>query len=131
MYHHSVLFILLLLKLSLLIFAYPLKVFLSNLSFYIADPYLHPKLCLAKQCYNFKGKLKQLNNGFQKERKRGSNMSFMFRLPFAQGSVFSANMLDRLIYQSFVKDFVVDFVRLLLGIDQSDGSGYLTSVSAI
>lgn len=58
-------------------------------------------------------------------------MSFMFRLPFAQGSVFSANMLDRLIYQSFVKDFVVDFVRLLLGIDQSDGSGYLTSVSAI
>ncbi|VDN58405.1 unnamed protein product [Dracunculus medinensis] len=65
----------------------------------------------------------------KKERKRGSNMSFMFRLPFAQGSVFSANMLDRLIYQSFVKDFVVDFVRLLLGIDQSDGSGYLTSVS--
>lgn len=35
----------------------------------------------------------------QKERKRGSNMPFMFRLPFAQGGVFSANMMDRILYQ--------------------------------
>ncbi|GMR30939.1 hypothetical protein PMAYCL1PPCAC_01134, partial [Pristionchus mayeri] len=63
----------------------------------------------------------------KKERKRGSNMPFMFRLPFAQGGVFSANMMDRLLYQVVVKDFVVDFVRLLLGIDQTPGSGYLTS----
>lgn len=56
-------------------------------------------------------------------------MPFMFRLPFAQGGVFSANMLDRLLYQAVVKHYVVDFVRLLLGIDQSTGSGYLTSVS--
>lgn len=35
----------------------------------------------------------------KKERKRGSHMPFMFRLPFAQGGVFSANMLDRLLYQ--------------------------------
>uniref|UniRef100_A0A915Q1A4 Calcium-activated potassium channel BK alpha subunit domain-containing protein n=1 Tax=Setaria digitata TaxID=48799 RepID=A0A915Q1A4_9BILA len=63
----------------------------------------------------------------KKERKHGSSMPYMFRLPFAQGSVFSASMLDRLLYQAHVKNYVVDFIRLLLGIDQSKGSGYLTS----
>ena len=66
---------------------------------------------------------------FQKERKRGSNMPYMFRLPFAQGGVFSANMLDRLLYQAIVKTYLVDFLKILLGIDQSNGSGYLSSVS--
>ncbi|CAB3401129.1 unnamed protein product [Caenorhabditis bovis] len=63
----------------------------------------------------------------KKERKRGSHMPFMFRLPFAQGGVFSANMMDRLLYQAMIKPFVVDLVRLLLGIDQTSGGGYLTS----
>lgn len=54
----------------------------------------------------------------------------MFRLPFAAGSVFSASMLDTLLYQAFVKDYVITFVRLLLGVDQAPGSGFLTSVSA-
>lgn len=53
----------------------------------------------------------------------------MFRLPFAAGSVFSASMLDTLLYQAFVKDYVITFVRLLLGVDQAPGSGFLTSVS--
>ena len=53
----------------------------------------------------------------------------MFRLPFAAGCVFSASMLDTLLYQAFVKDYVITFVRLLLGIDQAPGSGFLTSVS--
>lgn len=53
----------------------------------------------------------------------------MFRLPFAAGAVFSASMLDTLLYQAFVKDYVITFVRLLLGIDQAPGSGFLTSVS--
>ena len=53
----------------------------------------------------------------------------MFRLPFAAGSVFSASMLDTLLYQAFVKDYLITFVRLLLGIDQAPGSGFLTSVS--
>jgi len=52
----------------------------------------------------------------------------MFRLPFAAGAVFSASMLDTLLYQAFVKDYVITFVRLLLGIDQAPGSGFLTSV---
>ena len=36
---------------------------------------------------------------YQKERERGSNISYMFRLPFAAGNVFSASMLDTLLYQ--------------------------------
>lgn len=52
----------------------------------------------------------------------------MFRLPFAAGSVFSASMLDTLLYQAFVKDYMITFVRLLLGVDQAPGSGFLTSV---
>ena len=35
----------------------------------------------------------------QKERERGSNIHYMFRLPFAAGNVFSASMLDTLLYQ--------------------------------
>ena len=65
---------------------------------------------------------------FQKEKERGSHISYMFRLPFAAGSVFSASMLDTLLYQAFVKDYLITFVRLLLGIDQAPGSGFLTCV---
>lgn len=67
----------------------------------------------------------------QREKERGSHISYMFRLPFAAGSVFSASMLDTLLYQAFVKDYVITFVRLLLGVDQAPGSGFLTSVSCI
>lgn len=35
----------------------------------------------------------------QKERENGSNLAFMFRLPFAAGRVFSISMLDTLLYQ--------------------------------
>ncbi|XP_061704849.1 potassium channel subfamily T member 2 [Cydia pomonella] len=62
------------------------------------------------------------------EKERGSHISYMFRLPFAAGSVFSASMLDTLLYQAFVKDYVITFVRLLLGVDQAPGSGFLTSM---
>ncbi|CAL8082842.1 unnamed protein product [Orchesella dallaii] len=63
----------------------------------------------------------------KREKERGSHISYMFRLPFAAGSVFSASMLDTLLYQAFVKDYLITFVRLLLGIDQAPGSGFLTS----
>ncbi|XP_063982532.1 potassium channel subfamily T member 2 [Diachasmimorpha longicaudata] len=66
--------------------------------------------------------------GSPREKERGSHISYMFRLPFAAGSVFSASMLDTLLYQAFVKDYVITFVRLLLGIDQAPGSGFLTSM---
>ncbi|CAL1527381.1 unnamed protein product [Lymnaea stagnalis] len=67
----------------------------------------------------------------KKERERGSNIYYMFRLPFAAGNVFSASMLDALLYQAFVKDYLITFVRLLLGIDMAVGSGHLSSVSCI
>ncbi|XP_031367017.1 potassium channel subfamily T member 2 isoform X4 [Apis dorsata] len=63
-----------------------------------------------------------------REKERGSHISYMFRLPFAAGSVFSASMLDTLLYQAFVKDYMITFVRLLLGVDQAPGSGFLTSM---
>jgi potassium channel subfamily T protein 1 len=68
-------------------------------------------------------------SSLQKEKERGSHISYMFRLPFAAGNVFSASMLDTLLYQAFVKDYLITFVRLLLGIDQAVGSGHLSCVS--
>ncbi|XP_074602047.1 potassium channel subfamily T member 2-like isoform X2 [Brevipalpus obovatus] len=62
------------------------------------------------------------------ERETGSHISYMFRLPFAAGSVFSASMLDTLLYQAFVKDYMITVIRLLLGIDQAPGSGFLSSI---
>ena len=35
----------------------------------------------------------------QRERENGSNLAFMFRLPFAAGRVFSISRLDTLLYQ--------------------------------
>ncbi|XP_067665329.1 potassium channel subfamily T member 2-like isoform X2 [Haliotis asinina] len=58
----------------------------------------------------------------------GSNMSHIFRLPFAAGQVFSASMLDTLLYQTFVKGYLITFVRLLLGIDAEENSGHLSSI---
>lgn len=40
-----------------------------------------------------------LHFSFQIERDKGSNLAFMFRLPFAAGRVFSISMLDTLLYQ--------------------------------
>ena len=55
----------------------------------------------------------------------------MFRLPFAAGQVFASAMLDRLLYQTFVKGYLIGFVRLLLGIDAQENSGHLSSVSIL
>ncbi|XP_059167919.1 potassium channel subfamily T member 2-like [Physella acuta] len=57
-----------------------------------------------------------------------SHLPYMFRLPFAAGKVFSSHMLDRLLYQTFVKGYLISFVRLLLGIDAEKNSGHLSSV---
>ncbi|KAM6931318.1 potassium channel subfamily T member 1 [Xenentodon cancila] len=74
----------------------------------------------AKDCYSLAlSKLEKI------ERDKGSNLAFMFRLPFAAGRVFSISMLDTLLYQSFVKDYVIAIMRLLLGLDTTPGSGYL------
>ncbi|XP_026516383.1 potassium channel subfamily T member 2-like [Terrapene carolina triunguis] len=64
----------------------------------------------------------------KKERENGSNLVFMFRLPFAAGKVFSVSMLDTLLYQSFVKDYMISITRLLLGLDSMPGSGFLCAL---
>ncbi|XP_014106086.1 PREDICTED: potassium channel subfamily T member 2 isoform X5 [Pseudopodoces humilis] len=77
----------------------------------------------AKDCYSL-----ALSKLEKKEREKGSNLAFMFRLPFAAGRVFSISMLDTLLYQSFVKDFMISITRLLLGLDTTPGSGFLCSM---
>jgi potassium channel subfamily T protein 1 len=53
----------------------------------------------------------------------------MFRLPFASGNVFSASMIDTLLYQTFGKPYLIELIRLLIGISQTPGSGNITSVT--
>lgn len=53
----------------------------------------------------------------------------MYRSPFAAGNVFSASMIDTLLYQTFGKPYLIELIRLLIGLTQSEGSGNLTSVS--
>ncbi|XP_035246573.1 potassium channel subfamily T member 1 isoform X7 [Anguilla anguilla] len=77
----------------------------------------------AKDCYSL-----ALSKLEKKERDKGSNLAFMFRLPFAAGRVFSISMLDTLLYQSFVKDYMIPIARLLLGLDTTPGSGYLCAM---
>ncbi|ESO05295.1 hypothetical protein HELRODRAFT_111253 [Helobdella robusta] len=67
----------------------------------------------------------------KKEKEKGSHLYYMFRLPFAAGNVFTSSMLDTLLYQAFVKNYLIKFVRLLIGIDQEVGSGHLSSLSLI
>ncbi|XP_051556006.1 potassium channel subfamily T member 2 [Myxocyprinus asiaticus] len=78
----------------------------------------------AKDCYTLAfSKLEK------KEREKGSNLSFIFRLPFAAGRVFSVGMLDTLLYQSFVKDYMITITRLLLGLETTPRSGFLCAMS--
>ncbi|KAJ3601216.1 hypothetical protein NHX12_032189 [Muraenolepis orangiensis] len=42
--------------------------------------------------------------------------------------VFSVSMLDTLLYQSFVKDYMISITRLLLGLDSMPGSGFLCAM---
>ncbi|XP_067943638.1 potassium channel subfamily T member 2-like [Watersipora subatra] len=70
----------------------------------------------------------QLSRLEKEVKRQGSHMSYMFRLPFSAGNVFSASMLDTLLYQAFVKEYLTTIVRLMCGIDQEKGSGFLTSI---
>lgn len=60
-----------------------------------------------------------------------NNMGYMLRQPFASGNVFSASMIDTLLYQTFGKPYLIELIRLLIGISQTPGSGNLTSVRYI
>jgi hypothetical protein len=60
----------------------------------------------------------KLKNKLKIEEEKGSQISYLFRAPFASGFVFSAEMIDTLLYQCFVKSYLIDLVRLMLGLDQ-------------
>ena len=52
----------------------------------------------------------------------------MFRLPFSSGNVFSASMLDTLLYQTYGKPYLIELMRLLIGLSQTPGSANITSL---
>jgi len=60
---------------------------------------------------------------------RNDHLDYLFRGPFAAGNVFSASMIDTLLYQTFMKDYMIKLIALLLGCEQNSGSGYLASIS--
>lgn len=103
---------------------------------------------------------------------RHDHLDYLFRGPFAAGNVFSASMIDTLLYQvynlwlfevhpflclrlrvisiqhcfarnwiiwyllfkslqTFMKDYMITLIGLLLGCEQNSGSGYLASVSKL
>ncbi|CAM4594697.1 unnamed protein product [Leuciscus chuanchicus] len=77
----------------------------------------------AKDCHSL-----EFSKLEKKEKEKGSNLSFIFRLPFAAGKVFSISMLDTLLYQSFVKDYMITITRLLLGLETTPKSGFLCAL---
>jgi potassium channel subfamily T protein 1 len=62
------------------------------------------------------------------EKENEAGTSYMYRTPFTTGHVFSSSMVDSMLYQSFGKPFLIEFIRLFIGVDHIEGSGSLTSV---
>ena len=54
----------------------------------------------------------------------------LFRPAFVSGSAISTSMLDTLLYQSYVKPYIISVVYLLIGLKQNAGSGTLIFVSS-
>ncbi len=52
----------------------------------------------------------------------------MYRKPFASGSVFSDALIETLVSLAFRKPYMIELIRLLIGITYSEGSGNLKSV---
>jgi potassium channel subfamily T protein 1 len=55
-------------------------------------------------------------------------MHIMYRKPFASGSVFSDALIETLVSLAFRKPYMIELIRLLIGITYSEGSGNLKSV---
>ncbi|XP_014106084.1 PREDICTED: potassium channel subfamily T member 2 isoform X3 [Pseudopodoces humilis] len=73
----------------------------------------------AKDCYSL-----ALSKLEKKEREKGSNLAFMFRLPFAAGRVFSISMLDTLLYQMKITEedlWIRTYARLYQKLCSSTG----------
>ena len=57
-----------------------------------------------------------------------THMPYLFREAFCTGRAFSTSMLDTLLYQSFIKPYLPELVKILLGLRYSDGSGTLSGI---
>ena len=62
------------------------------------------------------------------EKEKYLQTSYMYKPAFASGSVFSASMMDTLLYQAYGKPYLIKFIKLLLGLKQIEGSGNLNAV---
>jgi len=62
-----------------------------------------------------------------KKEVRHANMPYLFREAFATGKAFSTSMLDTLLYQSFIKPYLPDLLKLMLGLHYCQGSGHLST----
>ncbi|XP_060085126.1 potassium channel subfamily T member 1-like [Ylistrum balloti] len=60
--------------------------------------------------------------------KMSSTLPNLFHQHFAAGKVFSVSLLDSMLYQTFVKRYLINFVRLLIGIETENNAGYLSSI---
>ena len=70
-----------------------------------------------------------LPSKIQGSRMRRRNPDDFLSTPyFKSGHVFSPSMLDTIIYQSAKKDYIIELVRLMLGLEQREGSAYLAKV---
>jgi hypothetical protein len=57
-----------------------------------------------------------------------STMNIFYRKPFVSGNVFSDAMIETLTSLAFRKPYIIELIRLLIGISYSEGSGNLKSV---
>ena len=55
--------------------------------------------------------------------------AFLSTPHFKSGHVFSPSMLDTIIYQSAKKDYIIELVRLMIGLEQREGSAFLAKVT--
>ncbi|XP_046845031.1 potassium channel subfamily T member 2-like isoform X2 [Xenia sp. Carnegie-2017] len=65
---------------------------------------------------------------YRAETEKKVHLNYMLSESFADGSAFSASMVDTLLYQTFFKDYMIDLICLAIGLKQTSGSGYLTSI---
>ncbi|CAK8690807.1 unnamed protein product [Clavelina lepadiformis] len=61
----------------------------------------------------------------EREKEKSCSLPYLFREAFASGKVFSSSMLDTLLYQSFIKDYLTTLLRIMLGLQYTAGSGHL------
>ena len=67
--------------------------------------------------------------GYNPHKHRKNPDAFLSTPHFKSGHVFSPSMLDTIIYQSAKKDYIIELVRLMLGLEQREGSAFLAKVA--